>query len=286
MFKLLRPLLLFLSALTYAFGASLADYLGKPFRVESFWLGLVIVVLLQTTMNLLPEVYRPHNEPLVENETRIGRRNLRNNILYVSMAALASVAVLAYVLYNAKLFPPTTIYFLAAALIIIIAYSIPPFRFLNRGFGEIFLAVQLAYIVPSFSFTLQNTQTHPFLLLTLPIAFLTFAYFIILNFQTFSQDQKYERVTFLTRLGWERVVPLHHIFVLFAYIFLLTMPAIKLSFNLVAPAFLTLPFAIFQIIQLRNIALGVKPNWLLLHVTALSVLGLTTYFLTFTFWTR
>jgi len=284
--KLLRPLLLFLSALTYAFGASLADYLGKPFRVESFWLGLIIVVLLQTTMNLLPEVYRPHNEPLVENENRIGRRNLRNNTLYISMASLASVAVLAYFLYNAKLFPLSTFYFLIASLLVIIAYSIPPFRFLNRGFGEIFLAVQLAYIVPSFSFTLQNTQTHPFLLLTLPIAFLTFAYFIILNFQTFSQDQKYERVTFLTRLGWERVVPLHHIFVLFAYIFLLTMPAIKLSLNLVAPAFLTLPFAIFQIVQLRNIALGAKPNWLLLHVTALSVLGLTTYFLTFTFWTR
>jgi len=284
--KLLRPLLLFLSTLTYAFGASLADYLGRPFRVESFWLGLIIVVLLQITMDLLPEVYRPHNEPLVENETRIGRRNLRNNALYVSMAALASVAVIAYVLYNTKLFPLSTIYFLAASLIIIIAYSIPPFRFLNRGFGEIFLAVQLAYIVPSFSFTLQNTQTHPFLLLTLPIAFLAFAYFVILNFQTFSQDQKYERVTFLTRLGWERVVPLHHIFVLFAYIFLLTMPAIKLSLNLVAPAFLTLPFAIFQIIQLRGIALGAKPNWLLLHVTALSVLGLTTYFLTFTFWTR
>jgi len=284
--KLLRPLLLFLSALTYAFGASLADYLGKPFRVESFWLGLIIVVLLQTTMNLLPEVYRPHNEPLVENETRIGRRNLRNNTLYVSMAALASVAVLAYVLYNAKLFPLSAFYFLIASLIVIIAYSIPPFRFLNRGFGEIFLAVQLAYIVPSFSFTLQNTQTHPFLLLTLPIAFLTFAYFIILNFQTFSQDQKYERITFLTRLGWERVVPLHHIFVLFAYIFLLTMPAIKLSLNLVAPAFLTLPFAIFQIVQLRSIALGAKPNWLLLHVTALSVLGLTIYFLAFTFWTR
>ena len=286
MFKLLRPLLLFLSALTYAFGASLADYLGKPFRVESFWLGLIIVVLLQTTMNLLPEVYRPHNEPLVENETRIGRRNLRNNTLYVSMAALASVAVLAYVLYNARLLPLSGFYFLTASLIVIIAYSIPPFRFLNRGFGEIFLAIQLAYIVPSFSFTLQNTQTHRFLLLTLPIAFLTFAYFIILNFQTFSQDQKYERVTFLTRLGWERVVPLHHIFVLFAYIFLLTMPAIKLSYSLVAPAFLTLPFAIFQVIQLRNIALGAKPNWLLLHVTALSVLGLTTYFLTFTFWTR
>ena len=108
----------------------------------------------------------------------------------------------------------------------------------------------------------------------------------MLDFQAFAQDQKYERITFLTRLGWERVVPLHHIFVLFAYIFLLAMPAVNLSLNVLAPAFLTFPFALFQIYQLRNIALGIKPNWMLLNATALGVFGLTVYFLTFTFWTR
>jgi hypothetical protein len=55
---------------------------------------------------------------------------------------------------------------------------------------------------------------------------------------------------------------------------------------LIAPAFLTLPFAIFQIIQLRAIANGNPPNWRLLTSTALAVLGLTTYFLTLTFWLR
>ena len=57
------------------------------------------------------------------------------------------------------------------------------------------------------------------------MTFLAFAYFIVLDFQSFPQDEKYARVTFLTRLGWERVIPLHHIFVLFAYIFFLAMPA-------------------------------------------------------------
>jgi 1,4-dihydroxy-2-naphthoate octaprenyltransferase len=286
MLKLTRPLQLLLAALTYFFGASLADYLGEPFRTDSFWLGLGMILLLQIAMNLLPEVYRPHNEPLLENETRADKITLRNNALYISMAAFASIAVIAYVLYNTNHLPLSSFFFLLFSIILIIINSTPPFRLLNRGFGEFLLAVQLAYVVPSIAFTLQTTTTHPFLALTLPLTFLAFAFFIVLDFQAFAQDQKYQRVTFLTRLGWERVVPLHHIFVLFAYIFLLAMPAMNLSLNLLAPAFLTFPFALYQIYQLRNIALGTKPNWLLLNATALGVFGLTVYFLTLTFWLR
>ena len=286
MLKLIRPLHLLLAALTYFFGASLADYLGKPFRADSFWLGFVMILLLQIAMNLLPEVYRPHNEPLIENETRADKITLRNNALYISMAAFASIAVIAYILYNTKHLPLASFFFLFFSISLIIINSTPPFRLINRGFGEFLLAVQLAYVYPSIAFTLQFSITHPFLALTLPLVFLAFAYFIVLDFQAFAQDQKYQRITFLTRLGWERVVPLHHIFVLFAYIFLLAMPAVNLSLNVLAPAFLTFPFALFQIYQLRNIALGIKPNWLLLNAAALGVFGLTVYFLTFTFWTR
>jgi len=284
--KLIRPLNLLLVALTFAFGASLADYLGKPFRADSFWLGFVMTLLLQITMNLLPEVYRPQNEPLPENETRTDKLKLRNNALYISMASLASIAVIAYILFNTKHLSLISFLFLAFSLALILIYSTPPFRLINSGFGELLLAIQIAYIFPTFAFTLQAENTHPFLALTIPLTFLAFAYFIVLDFQAFAQDEKYNRVTFLTRLGWERVVPLHHVFVLFAYIFLLGMPAFGLSLTLIWSAFLTLPFALFQINQLRNISLGVPPNWLLLNVTALVVFGLTTYFLTLTFWLR
>ena len=34
-------------------------------------------------------------------------------------------------------------------------YGVPPFRLVNRGFGEVVLAVQLAYVIPSLAFLLQ-----------------------------------------------------------------------------------------------------------------------------------
>jgi len=292
--RLIRPLHLLLAALTYALGVSLANYLGKPFLANSFWLGLIVVLLAQASMSLLSEVFRLDAEPLLENETRIQRQTLRNNTLYISITFLTVIVVIVYLLFANNQLPLSSLrqgsgqafLFLLLSFLITLTYSLPPFRFVNRGLGEFLLAAHLAYVIPSIAFTLQTGEPHRFLSLAAPLTFLAFAYFIVMNFPTFATDRKLNRMTFLTRLGWERVVPLHHLFILFAYLLFLIAPAYGLSLALIWPAFLTFPFAIFQIIQLRNIALGAPTNWTLLTATALAVFGLTTYFLTLTFWIR
>jgi 1,4-dihydroxy-2-naphthoate octaprenyltransferase len=284
--RLSRPLHLLLAALTYFLGASIANYLGKPFRSDAFWLGLIAVLLAQASMNLLAEVFRPINETMIEGESRKDRLALRNNALYVSIAALTANAVIAFILYYNNQLSPPGFFFLLLSLILILTYAIPPFRFINRGFGELVLAAHIAYVIPSIAYILQSGETHRFLLISIPLTFLAFAYFIVMNFPAFAADSKYNRSTLLTRIGWERAVPLHHLFVLLAYLFFLMSPMFGLSLSLLWPAFLTLPFALFQIFQLRNLALGAPTNWTLLTVTALSVFGLTAYFLSLTFWLR
>jgi 1,4-dihydroxy-2-naphthoate octaprenyltransferase len=284
LFRLSRPLYVLLAALTYCFGVSVANYLGKPFRFDAFWLGLAGVLLAQMSMSLLSEVFRLDAEPLTENETRRERIISRNNALYVSVAAITVDAVIALLLYRSLSLSPASFSFLLLSLVIILVYALPPFR--NRGFGEFLLAVQMGYIVPSIGYLLQANETHRFLILLLPLTLLAFAYFIVLDFPSFVSDHKYNRATMLTQLGWERVVPLHHIFVIFAYIFFAISPALGISLSLIWPAFLTLPFALFQIYQVRGISLGAPANWPLLTATALAVFGLTAYFLTLTFWLR
>jgi 1,4-dihydroxy-2-naphthoate octaprenyltransferase len=282
--RISRPLHLLLAALTYSFGASIANYLGKPFRIDSFWLGLAAVLMAQLSMSLLAEVFRLDAEPLTEHETRRERQILRNNALYISIAALTVDAVIAFILFDVRHLSMAAFSFILVSLFLILAYSLPPFR--NRGFSEFILAAHLAYVIPSIAYLLQADETHRFLALSIPLTLLAFAYFIVMDFPSFASDHKFNRTTFLTRLGWERVVPLHHVFVLFAYVFFAIAPALGLSLSLIWPAFLTLPFAIFQIFQLRNISLGAPKNWILLSATALSVFGLTTYFITLTFWLR
>jgi 1,4-dihydroxy-2-naphthoate octaprenyltransferase len=284
LFRLSRPLHLLIAALTFSLGASIANYLGRPFRADSFWLGLVGVLLAQISMNLLSEVFRLDAEPLTEKETRRERLVTRNNALYISIASLTANAVIAFILFNNQHLSVAAFSFLLLSLTFILAYSLPPFR--NRGFSEFLLAAHLAYVIPTLAYLLQADETHRFLALSIPLTLLAFSYFIAMDFPSFASDTKYNRTTFLTRLGWERVIPLHHIFVLLAYVFFAISPLLGLSLSLIWPAFLTLPFALFQIVQLRNISLGGPANWMLLSATALAVLGLTVYFLTLTFWLR
>jgi 1,4-dihydroxy-2-naphthoate octaprenyltransferase len=284
--RLSRPLHLLLAALTYFLGASIANYLGKPFRPDSFWLGLIAVLLAQASMNLLAEVFRPNNEAIIEGQRRKDRLTLRNNALYISIAALTANVVIAFVLYTNNHPSVPGFFFILLSLILILVYAIPPFRLINRGFGEFVLAAHLAYVIPSIAYILQADETHRFLLISIPLTFLAFTYFIVMDFPAFASDTKYNRSTLLTRLGWERAVPLHHLFVLLAYLLFLATPIFGLSLSLIWPAFLTLPFALFQILQLRNLSLGAPTHWTLLTVTALSVFGLTAYFLSLTFWLR
>ncbi len=284
--RLSRPLHILLAVLAYFLGASIANYLGEPLRADSFWLGLIAVILAQASMNLLAEVFRPGNEVIIEGESRKDRLMLRNNALYVSIAALTANAMIAFLLYSNNHLSVPAFFFLLLSLLLVLAYAIPPFRFINRGFGELVLAVHIAYVLPSIAYILQSDETHRFLLISIPLTFLAFSYFIVMDFPTFASDRKYNRSTLLTRLGWERAVPLHHLFVLLAYLFFLVGPVFGLSISLLWPAFLTFPFALFQIFQLRNLSLGAPTNWTLLTVTALSVFGLTAYFLSLTFWLR
>lgn len=287
MLKLTRPLHLLLAALTYFLGASIPAYLGKPVQVTPFILGLAIALLAQTSMSFLREVFRPHNEPIIEGETPQQKETLRNNLLYLSVGMIGTIVFIAFILHlNFPLTLPSFL-FLLSSLSLILLYSIPPFHLVNRGFGELILALHIAYIIPSIGFLFQTGETSRLLtLLLLPLTVLALAYFLIGNFTTFPEDQKYERGTLLRRLTWERTIPFHHSLIIFAYLMFALVPFLNFTFNLVAPAFLTLPFSIFQIYQLRAIAIGNPPNWKLLTSTALAVFGLTTYFLTLTFWLR
>ena len=71
--RLSHPLHLLLAALTYFLGASIANYLGRPFRADAFWFGLIAVLLAQASMNLLAEVFRPGNEAIVQGQSRRDR---------------------------------------------------------------------------------------------------------------------------------------------------------------------------------------------------------------------
>ena len=281
-----NPLLLALGALSYALGTGIARYLGRADSPLNFWLGFGWITLLILAMNLLTAYFRPHNEPLLENETLKERNWVRAAMFQVSIILLSVVALLTLSLLLNGISPLA----LVLALLIIlaaIAYALPPLRLLTSGFGELLLAVILALLLPAFSLSLQMGELHRLLgAVAFPLTALSFAFFLVLDFPTYAEDRKYERGTLLLRIGWERAIPLHHILLLAAYLLFASMPLFGLPRTIFTPAFYVAPFALFQIYYLQKIAQGAPPNWKFLKILAHSVIGLTLYVLIFTLWTR
>ena len=285
--RLARPLLLMLAALTYVLGAGIARYLGHPQSPTVFWLGLVGVVLAQASMSLLVEVFRRAEEPIVQGETVAERRSVHDAALYVSIGALAAAAFIAVVLFESRDLTPPAMTFLGLSLVSVVLYSVPPLRLFDKGLGELVLALHMAYVVPSIGFLLEAGEFHRLLnAVIIPLTFLAFSTFLALDFPTYAEDLKYDRRTLLVHIGWERAVPLHHGVIIAGYGLLALAPILGFSLGLLWPAFLTLPFAVLQIFWLRNIALGARPIWNMLSTNAVSVFGLTAYFLMIAFWLR
>lgn len=282
-----QPLRLFLASLTYILGTGIARYLGIHLDGRAFWLGLVWVLLIQVAAYLLAEYFRRPFEPLGEADTPSQRLRLRTLLLQVSAAVLTLVAALTVVMLRGRLITPLSGIFLGLIFLLLMAYSVPPLRLVNAGFGEFALAILFADLIPVLAFLLQADEFHRLLpLVTFPLTLLALAYWLVLDFPTFASDQKYGRSTLLIRLNWPRAIPLHHALLLAAYILFVAAPFFGFPWRLLWPVFLTLPLVAYQIFMLRNIALGVKPLWPILTANATAIFGLTAYLLTLTFWIR
>jgi 1,4-dihydroxy-2-naphthoate octaprenyltransferase len=176
---------------------------------------------------------------------------------------------------------------IGAMVLVALLHSVPPTRLVDRGYGELLVAVQVAYLAPSLGFTLQSSSPNVLLIIcSVALSMLLIACLVAIDFSTFAADVKQGRSTILTRLGWEKALILHHVLIVVAYVFIAGATPLGFSLGLVAPAFLAVPFAALQVFLLQRLSAGAKPLWRLLTANATAVFGLTAYFLTLSFWLR
>jgi 1,4-dihydroxy-2-naphthoate octaprenyltransferase len=287
LFRLSRPLLLIFATLTYVLGAGIARYLGHALSWVGLLLGLLTVLAVLASASLLVDAFRLPLTPLAEGETPRQRERFRILLLQVCYAtlALAIASGLALLLTGGLSLLSGAL--LILAFLFLAAYAVPPLRLSETGYGELLLAFYLAILVPALAFLLQGDEFHRLIAFVgFPLFLLAIAYLLICDFPTFAADQKLRRRTLLVRLTWQRAIPLHHIFVLLAYLLFAMAPFVGIPWSLVWAAFLALPFALVEIVWLQRIAAGGQTLWNFLLPLAAGVFGLTAYLLTMSFWLR
>lgn len=273
--------------LAYLLGAALAHYLGAPFSLLAFGLGLAWLSSLLGAATWLDDAFRNPAQPFREGETLSERLQTRQRRMLAGLAALTLAAALTVTLTALRLLTISSLILLALSALTLLAWAVPPLRLANRGLGEFALALSAADLTPALAFTLQNGGVHRLLAAFIfPLTFLGLAYFLALTFPSLAADQKYGRQTFLAHFGWQLTVPAHNGFLVAAYLLLAAAPFFGVPFGLVWPGLLTFPLAVLQIYQFLRLENGQKPLWPLLTLNAAALFGLTTYLLTFTFWIR
>ncbi len=285
--KLARPLNLLFAAITFTLGSGLAKYLGKHLDVAALLLGAICVIALQIATFLLMEYFRLPVLIPSPGETQQQHQQFRTFLLQVSAAALILAVAMIIILLRARILGLETGFLLTIIFLFLLTYALPPLRLSESGYGELILAVYFATLVPAFAFVLQADAYHRLLAMTtFPLTLLALAYLLILDFPGFVADQKFERHTLLTRMTWQRAIPIHHMLVISAYLLFAAAPLFGYPWALVWPVFLALPFAGVQVFWLQRIANGGRTYWSFLTTLAASVFGLTAYLLAFTFWIR
>jgi 1,4-dihydroxy-2-naphthoate octaprenyltransferase len=285
--RLSRPLHLLFLTLAYCLGAGISRYLGYRLDLAAFGLGWLALLSIQAASFWALEYFRLPLTPLAQDETPRQRLRFRTLLLQCTYAGLtlAGACALAQILTRSILLPAGTL--LLLDLIVLFAYGVPPLRLAERGYGELALAVSWGTIAPAFAFLEQTEPLHRLLpIVSFPLTLLALAYLLAADFRTFAGDTRLGRHSLLTRLTWQRAVPVHHLLLLSAFLLLAAAPYFGVPWGLVWPVFLALPFAALQIYWLQRIAAGGNPFWKFMNVLVPSVFGLAAYLLALAFWLR
>ncbi len=285
--KLFHPASLLLAGLTYSLGIAVATYLGISLdRTLLLGGGLFVICAIAAAGSLnsyfSPEYLFPKN---IEN---LQERNAALRFLFYSSIALLGIcSVIVFYLIFQQLIQPATLFLCAAFILIALFISVPPVRLIDRGYGEIAQAVLIGGLPAIIAFMLQAQSIHRLVsYFSFPILLLSLSYLLVLEFPDYAIDLKHKHQSLLIRLTWQRAIPVHNILMIGAYVFFVAAPLVGIPLSLSWAPLLTIPLAIYQIIVLRNIELGLKPNWQILRINALAMVGLAIYLLSFTFWIR
>jgi 1,4-dihydroxy-2-naphthoate octaprenyltransferase len=285
--KMARPLQIILAVLTYCLGGGIAHYLGRPIHIASFSLGLLAVLVVEMATFWLVEYFRLPLTPLAKEETPRQRETLRSTLFQLSLALLTVSGAVIVTLLISRSLPLQAGILMGLILVFFVAYGVPPMRLSETGYGELVMAVELGTLFPTLGFLLgfgEFNRLLPFA--TFPITLLALVYLLVNDFPTFATDLKIGRHTLLTKLTWPIAIPAHHLLILLSYLFFAIAPMLGISWRLVWPIFLAMPFGVIQIFWLQRIARGGRTLWKFLSTLAFATFGLTVYLLAVSFWIR
>ncbi len=281
--------------LLYLLGVGVVHYLSGLADWTMFFLGLAWVVSVLLGAQYINEYFENtpgssaqtgKRTPFSGTSGAVGDDKIPRVIaLWAGLTCLAIAASLTALLIQLITFTPVLSLICGLILLAELVYAVPPLRMVSSGYGELIMSIVIAGFVPALAFLLQGHDFHRILLMiAFPLTTLYIAMLLALEFPDYASDLVQEKRPILVRIGWQRGMILHNIFILGSFVILGLAFAFGLPIPVAWPVFLAFPVGLVQIWTMNRIAEGARPNWNLLVMVSISTFFLTAYLLTFAFW--
>ncbi len=295
--QLSRPIFVLNSVLLYLLGIGIAHYLSGQINWTSFFLGLGWILFIVLGTQYLSEYFYPmvmnddptwKHTPFSGGSGAIGVGRLPRPVaLWAGLACLTITASFTVLLIQKLGINIVSILILGLIFLGEFLYAIPPFRLVSSGYGELIMSIIVIGMIPALAFLLQGHDFHTLLVMVaFPLTTLHISMLLALEFPDYASDIKQGKRPAIVRIGWQRGMLIHNILILISFVILGMAFVFGLPLSVGWSVIFVLPIGLFQIWMMNRIADGAKPNWNLLILVSISTFGLTTYLLTFAFWTH
>ena len=290
-----RPGMLVAGILFFILGTGMAKYLGHPVLWTRFGLGLASILLLQLMSYFFKAYFdlmdassplRRMQRDADDEDQGVSRQIPPQSVLMFGITAMTGGAVITVLLFTIGAINLEVFLFMGIAFLLSFFYSVPPYRLVYSGYGELIEAIVIANLFPTLAFLLQAGELHRFLgMLTFPLLAIFLAARLALSLEKYSRNLKYGQKTMMVVLGWQRGMMIHNWLVPICYLLIGLAYILGLPWPLTWPALLTVPLGVFEIYQMNQIHAGARPGWRMLNFTAVALLGLTAYLMSLALWT-
>jgi 1,4-dihydroxy-2-naphthoate octaprenyltransferase len=295
--QLSRPLYLLMAILLYLLGIGLAHYLRGQLDWTALIYGFFWIVTIILGFQYLNEYFDPalmaanpiwKHTPFSGVSGAIGTGKLSRpvalwaGLICLGITASLTVSMIQFVGINSTVAVILVIIFMGELFL-----ALPPFRLISSGYGEVVMSIINVSLIPALAFVFQGHDFHRLLIMVVfPLTTLHIAMLFALELPDYASDIAQGKQPILIRIGWQRGMTLHNLLILISFVIFGIAFVFGLPLSVAWPVILVLPFGLFEIWLMIRIAEGIKPNWNLLVLSALSTFTLAAYILTYAFWTH
>ncbi len=265
----------------YLFGSLYYDYTSINISVINLCFGLLAVLFFLIAMEFLNLLFCSEGDLEQTLIQRFGNLNYRL-IYFVLVAVFIIIAAAICVL---QINNPMSLIIAGLMVFFIISYTAKPFRLIYSGYGEIIHAILIAFLIPTFAYTIQSMGTlhFAFVYLCIPFFVLVLADRFISENQSLSQDIDRYHTTAVMRFGSVLTLRIALYLIAFSYIFILFLGVVAIPWRFIIRWFISMPVAVFLIWNLNKVLSGEKPAWQLITFLSKSLIYLNLLLLIFSF---